>query len=443
MSEGGRQADGPLNLPIFFSIWRNRQATMPEELRRRRPAASNEEPNKKDDESTAIQQKKNAGGAAAQSQDDGTTIGVRRKKSNLRSKKFPILPCGAFLGVIGFILSLYYRRYGIQMFVDRSFFDLAHSADEWRDIMADKTVVLLGGPHRAGTTILWKAIAAHPDVSGFGTSQETGVDESEGILLQDVYSRHGIGMEDIMSKVKHYENQMLGVGRYALQTEEKVHLTESDPRITRDNLVKILNRFGQYWNMSQPVLIEKSPPTMTMSRFLQAMYHVNDNDGSGDDTKKTEGPKVKFIFITRHPIANMMAHENMVGKHSHLTYEVLMRNYIQMHNYLLEDVKDLDNDPLILRLEDFAADPAAHLAKIYSWIGIDADDATVKEVLDERLGAKIWPDPNKRYRERWCGKAEKDNMSVHKRNGIVAKFQTAIKEDLARFDYDLESWCDY
>ena len=120
-----------------------------------------------------------------------------------------------------------------------------------------------------------------------------------------------------------------------------------------------------------------------------------------------------------------------------------MRNYIQMHQYLLDDVKDLDNDPLILRLEDFAADPASHLAKIYSWIGIDADDATVREVLDERLGTKIWPDPNKRYRDRWCGKAEKDNMSVHKRNGIVAKFQTAIKDDLARFHYDLESWCDY
>lgn len=408
------------------------------ELRRRRPAASSSE---QADSKGVDNDDKQTDGSATAAAPDNDVVGVRRKKSNLRSKSFPILPCGAFLAVIGFILSLYYRRYGIQMFVDRSFFDLAHSADEWRDIMSDKTVVLLGGPHRAGTTILWKAIAAHPDVSGFGTSQETGVDESEGILLQDVYSRHGIGMEDIMAKVKHYENQMLGVGRYALQDEEKVHLTESDARITRDNLVKILNRFGQYWNLTQPVLIEKSPPTMTMSRFLQAMYHVNDD--AGDENKKTDGPKVKFVFITRHPIANMMAHENMVGKHSHLTYDVLMRNYIQMHKYLLEDVEHLDNDPLILRLEDFAMDPAANLAKIFEWIGIDADDATVKQVLDERLGTKIWADPNKKYRARWCGKAEKDNMSVHKRKSIETKYQTAIKDDLAKFGYDLESWCDY
>jgi hypothetical protein len=412
------------------------------ELRRRRPAASNEQTDNKagtgEERTITATENGNVGSAAAAS--DGAT-GVRRKKSNLRSKNFPILPCGAFLSVVGFILSLYYRRYGIQMFVDRSFFDLAQSADEWREIMSTKTVVLLGGPHRAGTTILWKAIAAHPDVSGFGTSQETGVDESEGILLQDVYSRHGIGMEDIMAKVKHYENQMLGVGRYALQDEAKVHLTESDPRITRDNLVKILNRFGQYWNLSQPVLIEKSPPTMTMSRFLQAMYHVNDRDDN--EEKKTDGPNVKLVFITRHPIANMLAHENMVGKHSHLTYDVLMRNYIQMHRYLLEDVEYLDNDPLILRLEDFAFDPAGNLGKIYKWIGVDAEDATIKEVLEERLGTKIWADPNKKYRARWCGKADKDNMSVHKRKSIETKYQTAIKVDLARFGYDLESWCDY
>ena len=406
------------------------------ELRRRRSAASD---NNQSDKKCDTAGKQNDGSAAAAAPNND--VGLRRKKSNLRSKNFPILPCGAFLGVVGCILSVFYRRYGIQMFVDRSFFDLTHSADEWRGIMSDKTVVLLGGPHRAGTTILWKAISAHPDVSGFGTSQETGVDESEGILLQDVYSRHGIGMEEIMKKVKHYENQMLGVGRYALQVEEKVHLTESDPRITRDNLVKILNRFGQYWNLTKPVLIEKSPPTMTMSRFLQAMYHVNDNDD--DDNKKTDGPKVKFVFITRHPIANMMAHENMVGRYSHLTYDVLMRNYIQMHRYLLEDVQHLDNDPLILRLEDFAIDPAAILAKIYNWVGIDADDSTIKEVLDERLGTKIWADPNKKYRARWCGKAEKDNMSVHKRKSIESKYQTIIKDDLAKFGYDLESWCDY
>lgn len=34
-------------------------------------------------------------------------------------------------------------------------------------------------------------------------------------------------------------------------------------------------------------------------------------------------------------------------------------------------------------------------------------------------------------------------MSVHMMKSIESKYQTIIKDDLAMFGYDLESWCDY
>ena len=366
---------------------------------------------------------------------------LERKKSTLRYKRFPIVPVGGFflLGVAFFYY--YYQKYGISTFIDRSVFDLKHSPGEWRDIMSNKTVLLIGGPHRGGTTILWKAIKAHPEISGFGTTRETGVDESEGILLQDVYSRFGVGMEDIMKKSSQFRNKMIGVGRFALADESEVHLTETDPKVTGENMAKLLNRFGQYWNLTQPVLIEKSPQTITMSRFLQALYHAKDEGGSNSPIKG--GPEVKFLFITRHPIANMMAHENMVGKDSHLTYDMLMRNYIQMHKYLVEDLPMLHNDPMIITLEEFAADPSHYLSNIYQWLGVDGSEDTVKNVLEEGLGTNIWPDPNDNYKSKWCGaEGANDIMPAFKRDAIVQKYSHVFQNDLSKLGYDLKTWCD-
>lgn len=380
----------------------------------------------------------------AKTKKDGSTAAdstLERKRSSLRYKKFPIKPIGSFLLMCVAFCYYHYRKYGISVFIDRSVFDLKHSPEEWRDVMSNKTVLLIGGPHRGGTTILWKAVAAHPDISGFGTTHETGVDESEGILIQDVYSRFGVGMEDIMKKSTQFRNKMIGVGRFALASESEVHLTEKDPLITGENMANLLNRFGQYWNLSQPVLVEKSPPTITMSRFLQALYHAKDEGGSRSPTEG--GPKVKFLFITRHPIANMLAHENMVGKDSHLTYDMLMRNYIQMHKYLAEDMPMLHNDPMIVTLEEFAADPSSNLSKIYEWLGVDDTEDTVKNVLEEGLGTKIWSDPNGDYKARWCGaEGAKDIMPTFKRDAIVQKYQHVFKNDLSMLGYDLKTWCD-
>jgi len=57
------------------------------------------------------------------------------------------------------------------------------------------------------------------------------------------------------------------------------HWTQENKEVTPDNMKALLNRFGGFWNMSKPVLLEKSPPNAILSRYLQALYNVGNQVG--------------------------------------------------------------------------------------------------------------------------------------------------------------------
>ncbi len=106
-----------------------------------------------------------------------------RKKLTLRGLLL-FLTC--FFTVVGSILYYYYSKYGITILLGRSFADYKLTPFQWRKFIDenDKTILLIGGPHRSGTTIVWEAIKQHPEGVGFGDRFETGVDYSEGVLFQ-------------------------------------------------------------------------------------------------------------------------------------------------------------------------------------------------------------------------------------------------------------------
>src|SRR5689334_17879745 len=133
------------------------------------------------------------------------------------------------------------------------------------------TLVFVGGLHRSGTTLLARAIARHPAVSGL---EGTNVPEDEGEHVQSVYP----------------DSWELGnVGRFGFAPD--AHLTERSPLVTPANRDTLLSEWSRYWDLRRPVLLEKSPPNMLKLRFLQALF-----------------PRSRAIVILRHPLVVTCAH---------------------------------------------------------------------------------------------------------------------------------------
>lgn len=100
-----------------------------------------------------------------------------------------------------------------------------------------------------------------------------------------------------------------GLGAYAFNPEH--HLTEA--HATEDARTMLMNEWGYLWNLSRPVLLEKSPPNMIISRFLQRVFSTGgvewEGFGGDADGGATAPPetRARFVFIRRHPIANALA----------------------------------------------------------------------------------------------------------------------------------------
>lgn len=216
----------------------------------------------------------------------------------------------------------------------------------------DHTLLFLGGLHRSGTTLLARLLRRHPLVSGFA---DTGVKEDEGQHLQTVYepaNAHG------------------GEGKFGFRPG--AHLVEQSPDAARTQAATLFDQWRPYWDLDRPVLVEKSPPNLIRTRYLQSLF-----------------PHAHFAVVMRHPVEVALASRKRVRS---ATLAPLLRHWFTCHDIFSADAPAVTR-LLVVRYEELLSDPQRVFDRLVDFVGIGPSaEASAEEVSD---AATV------RYRERW------------------------------------------
>jgi hypothetical protein len=233
--------------------------------------------------------------------------------------------------------------------------------------------VFLCGLHRSGTSPLFKILREHRDVSGF---HDTGVPEDEGQFLQTVFPT---------AKV------FGGPGRFGFA--EEAHLTENSGLITPKNKQKLFQDWSKHWDLTKPCLLEKSPPNLLKTRFLQAVF-----------------PDSYFIVIERHPIAVSLATVKWTG----LGLETLLEHWLHCHRLFELDRRHL-RKVRVVKYEDLIRATETELNEIYGFLGLERQPASA---LD--------PAGNDSYFMAWR-KLSEEGKERERFLGIVTKYEEQVR----------------
>jgi hypothetical protein len=195
--------------------------------------------------------------------------------------------------------------------------------------LSDHRFVFVCGLQRSGTTMLYRYLDEHPQVSALsGTARAT----NEGQHNQTVYPG-----DEFHSKG----------GRFAFRPQAR--FTEDSPLVTEENRRRLFEEWSRFWDVSKPYLLEKSPPNLIRTRFLQALF-----------------PESYFVVLLRHPVPVTLATQPWGGDRTHR----LMEHWIRAHELLAEDVPLLRRVRAV-RYEDLVADPDGTLGGVFGFLGLD------------------------------------------------------------------------
>lgn len=248
--------------------------------------------------------------------------------------------------------------------------------------MDNHQYIFITGLHRSGTSILFQCLRANPHMSGF---RDTGVPEDEGQHLQTVFlpaSAYG------------------GPGKFGFN--RKSHLTEMSNLVSDYNRSQLFNEWKKYWDLSKPILLEKSPINLLQMRFLQELF-----------------PNSYFIVIIRHPLATSYATQ----KWSKTSICSLIKHWLVCHETFLQD-RQYINRLLTLKYENFVAVPQQTMDKIYSFLGLSSED----------IQSQIHSGINEKYFLKW----QKDRKKFFSKSFLESlMIQLRFERRVSRFGYSL------
>lgn len=225
-------------------------------------------------------------------------------------------------------------------------------------------LLFIGGLHKSGTSIFHRSVKAHSSASGFS---DTGVPRDEGQLLQSVFPP---------------ANQTGGMGRFGFRDES--HLTEECPIADESHGRRLFQEWSEHWDLGKRVLVEKSPPTLIRTRFLQSLF-----------------PDARFVILLRHPIPVSYSTSQWTDIHFH----TLIGHWVRCHDIFEKDRPHIRR-LLVVRYEDFVARPDETLKKLCDHVGLEpvGPDEEIRENINRKYlrrwtRMKLWPRAA-RYRRR-------------------------------------------
>jgi len=220
--------------------------------------------------------------------------------------------------------------------------------------------IFICGLHRSGTSLLYKILKSQAHISGL---TNTNAIEDEGQHVQSVFKA---------------ANKFGGPGKFGFNRAS--YLNENSPLITDKNKKILFTEWGKYWDLSKTYLIEKSPPNLVRTRFLQAMF-----------------PNAYFITLYRHPAATSLA----TKKWSKTSLSSLVNHWLICHNQYLNDQVHLERH-LDLKYEDLVSRPAEVFSKIQAFLNtpIESTDIQIKAGVNDKYFAQ-WTKRRKNLITRW------------------------------------------
>lgn len=238
--------------------------------------------------------------------------------------------------------------------------------------------IFICGLHRSGTSLLFKILKEQENISGH---ENTGVIEDEGQHLQSVFNaanKHG------------------GPGKFGF--DKNSYLNADSELIKEENKNKLFSEWSKHWDLSKEYLIEKSPPNLIRTLFLQAMF-----------------PNSYFITIYRHPVATSLA----TKKWSKTSHHSLIKHWLVCYKQYLKDKKKLKNS-LDIHYEDLINKPLETLKFVEDFLN-------TKISLSEN---KIRKGVNDRYLSLW----KKNKRNIFYRYNIL-KTEREFEKSINEFGY--------
>jgi len=183
----------------------------------------------------------------------------------------------------------------------------------------------LSGLHFSGTSLTNYILQTNGLISGH---IDTGVPMDEGQHLQNEFPRD-YENGDICSSTDMIQYQM----------DEHHHLASDKVRSC------LFTEWAHYWDLSRPILMEKSPASIFHLRYRQWMF-----------------PRVTAsIVVVRHPLYGCLIHPNKQSPSNFFHRDLIesaLHHWMDSHNYLISILPQLDRYAIIM-FEDFYSQPDA------------------------------------------------------------------------------------